>query len=90
MSTLITQLGNLVKERTDKGGRSLVLMWDHEDGFFISTIDSGTRHFPVLDMDTGSTHATIAEAIKAAVEYHNKEVAELKQQDRCWMKEIKT
>ena len=72
-SKILATLEQLVKHGTEKRGEALVLMYDEEDGFFISTIDTGCHHHPVKELDLGTTHKTLAEAVIAAAEWHNKQ-----------------
>ena len=62
----------LVKHGTEHRGESLVLCYDEEDGFFLSTVETGTRHHPVKDL-TGAKRDTLADAIVAAAHWHNKQ-----------------
>lgn len=65
-------LEHLVKHGTEKRGEAIVLMYDEEDGFWLSTIDCGVRHFPVKDLDD-IKRTTLRQAIRAAAEWHNEE-----------------
>jgi hypothetical protein len=72
-SALFSVLEQLVKHGTEKRGEAVCLMWDEEDGFFISTVETGAHHYPVKDIDTGTKHETLANAVLAAAEWHNKQ-----------------
>lgn len=69
---LFNALQRLVKHGTERRGEAVVLMFDEEDGFWLSTVDCGCHHYPVKDI-TGAKRKTLAEAVKAAVAWHNKQ-----------------
>jgi hypothetical protein len=71
-SDLLGVLEEMVKHGTERRGEAVVLMYDEEDGFWLSTVDCGCRHYPVKDL-TGTKRKTLAAAIKAAVDWHNKQ-----------------
>lgn len=72
-SALFSVLEQLVKHGTEKRGEAICLMWDEEDGFFISTVETGRHHYPVKDSDTAAKRETLAEAVLGAAEWHNKQ-----------------
>ncbi len=67
----LSALQELVRHGTERRGEAIVLMYDEEDGFFISTVETGARHYPVKEIDSEVRHATLAKAIEAAVAWHN-------------------
>lgn len=67
----LRKLEQLVQKGTELRGQSLCLMYDEEDGFFLSTVETGCHNYPVKDIDTSARHGTLAEAVDAAVEWHN-------------------
>lgn len=69
----LAALQELVRHGTEHRGEAVVLMYDHEDGFFISTVDTGCHHYPVKEVDSEKTHRTLEAAIVAAVKWHNKQ-----------------
>ena len=70
---VLDALEQLVKHGTEKRGEAVVLMFDHEDGFFVSTVETGARHYPVKEPNPEATHKTLAGAVIAAAEWHNKQ-----------------
>lgn len=72
-SALFSVLEQLVKHGTERRGEAICLMWDEEDGFFISTVETGAHHYPVKELDTSIKRKTLAEAVLAAAEWHNKQ-----------------
>lgn len=70
-AAVLDVLEQLVKHGTEKRGEAVVLMFDHEDGFFLSTVETGTRHWPVKDSGDGVVRKSLAEAVVAAAEWHN-------------------
>ncbi len=71
--TYLKALETIVREHTQHQCKAIALMYDEEDGYFITTIDCGTYHFPVLDRNTSIVRKNLKEAVIAAVEYHNEE-----------------
>jgi hypothetical protein len=59
----------LVKNGTERRGEAVVLMYDDEDGFFLSSVDTGCWHHPVKDVDLSAKRKTLKEAILAAKEW---------------------
>lgn len=66
-------LQKMVNGRTERQGQAVVLMWDDEDGFWVSSVDCGCRHHPVKDL-TDRKHKTLSAAVKAAVNWHNEDI----------------
>lgn len=69
---LLGVLEEMVKHGTERHNEAVVLMYDKEDGFWISTVDCGCHHYPVKDIE-GTKRKTLGAAIEAAVRWHNKE-----------------
>lgn len=70
---LFSVLEQLVKHGTEKRGEAICLMWDDDDGFFISTVETAAHHYPVKELDTSIKRETLAEAVLAAAKWHNKQ-----------------
>lgn len=63
---LLGVLEEMVKNGTERSGEAVVLMYDEEDGFWISTVDCGCRHHPIKDIE-GTKRKTLGDAIDAAM-----------------------
>jgi hypothetical protein len=69
---LFSVLEQLVKHGTEKRGEAICLMWDEDDGFFVSTVETGVCHYPVKELED-TKRETLADAVLAAAEWHNKQ-----------------
>lgn len=67
---MLNGLQDLVRHGTERRGEAVVLMYDHQDGYFISTVDTGCQHHPVKDLN-GKRCARLSEAIIEAIRWHN-------------------
>ena len=71
-TALLAALEEIVK--SERHWEDILLCYDEEDGFWISTVERGRSYkYPTHELDLASRRATLAEAIKAAVDWHNKD-----------------